>query len=146
MPGFQSPVLTFASGSLPLEEFTSQLSKARAAAASAGDAKSPAQKHRQQQKQKQDQQIAAITGDMQEEPARPVIRPLYPGVSLAFGIPRARKQQFFVSLTFVILSSMIVRAGGPLPPKPFEEMDDEEFIEWKISTGYKTLFLVSLPL
>ena len=26
-------------------------------------------------------------------------------------------------------------SGGPLPPKPFEEMDDEEFIEWKISTG-----------
>jgi hypothetical protein len=22
-----------------------------------------------------------------------------------------------------------------LPPKPFEEMDDEEFIEWKIATG-----------
>jgi hypothetical protein len=65
-------------------------------------------------------------------------------MSLPFDIPRARKQQFFF-VTFVIFSSLIVRAGGPLPPKPFEEMDDEEFIEWKISTGYKIIFLTSPP-
>jgi hypothetical protein len=75
-----SPSLTRSQGSLPFEEFTSQLSKARADAASAGDAKSPAQKHRQQQKQKQQQQIESfVSGDMQDEPSRPVIRPLFPG-------------------------------------------------------------------
>jgi hypothetical protein len=68
-------------GSLPLEEFTSQLSKARAAAAAAGDAKTSAQKHRQQQKQKQQQQVSAATSsDMSEEPPRPTLRPLFPGL------------------------------------------------------------------
>lgn len=69
-------------GSLPFEEFSSQLNKARAAAASAQDSKSPAHKHRQQQKQKQKQQIeAAASGDMCEGPAAPTIRPLFPGVT-----------------------------------------------------------------
>jgi hypothetical protein len=73
-------VLNGVAGSLPLEEFNTQLTKARAAAAAAADSKSPARKHLQQQKQKQQQHIHAASSDdmLQAHPA-PVVRPLFPG-------------------------------------------------------------------